>query len=435
MINAMVSLLKKQRPEILNQTLDKFFSTNDNIYEFHDATASGNIHSPTPRFRSRRWEIDLRIVEWNSGYKSIANLLNYLKVRKSSSEETKSTYCTCIHLFCRKLGIDPDVLIGIGANEIERMVDALIRELRDKGRSLLYIRKIVNVIKTFLVVNGFEKDKLKFSAPRLPARYRARPEYVPTPGEALRMAEVARNLRDKLMILLMAFSGLRVSTMLALRYRDVKDELEKGVENICIEVYPEMKEVIPAACKGNIRYYTFTIKEATEILRLYLEERKRILGGIMEDEPLFITNYNQIEKDERRKRCVSRKQVELIVKECAKAAGLKRWREVTPHSLRKTFQSFLRNQPEATRLDIRDQEFLFGHILEGTMDTYYDWGKVDDLREKFSSMFPDPAKAKIGRRRQKIISVGEVDRHIEEGWLVKQVLPDGRIVIEQELWQ
>jgi len=328
--------------------------------------------------------------------------------------------------------VDPDSLVKMSNGKIERMIETVIKELREKDRSLKYIRTVVDAIRTFFRVNGFEgEDELKVAPPSIPPRYRKRREYVPTPGEALKMAEVASSLRNKAMILLMAFSGLRVSTLLALRYQDIKDELEQGIENLRIEVYPEMKDVVSSACKGNIRYYTFTIKEATEALKVYLEERKRIFGRIEDEEPIFNTNYNQIEKEARRTKPLRANTVRRIVKKAARKAGLKRWREVTSHSFRKTFQSFLRNQPETLRMDLRDQEFLFGHILEGSMDTYYDWGKMEELRKKFSRMIPDPSKV-ASRIKQKVIPLEEIEKYLQDGWIVKLALPDGRVIVERE---
>jgi hypothetical protein len=59
---------------------------------------------------------------------------------------------------------------------------------------------------------------------------------------------------------------LRNSTLRAIRYKDVADELEKDYSNITIPVYPEMKDLEPNACKGGIPYYTFTCDEATQAL-------------------------------------------------------------------------------------------------------------------------------------------------------------------------
>ena len=395
-----------------------------------DTTVPLKMSTAKPQCRSiGSWEKALGISGWTSNYRSVDNLLTYLKTRKSGSEATRKSYCSILCRFCARFNVDPDSLAKMPKSRIEQMIETVIKELREKDRSLKYIKTVVEVLKTFFRVNG--GNELKVCPPSIPPRYAKRREYIPTPGEALRMAEAASSLRDKAMILLMAFSGLRVSTLLALRYKDIKDELEQGIENLRIKVYPDMKKVVPNACKGNIRYYTFTIRQATETLKLYLEERKRIFGGIGEDEPLFNTNYNQIEREARRMKPVDANTVRRIVKRVARAAGLKRWREVAPHSLRKTFQSFLRNQPETLRLDIRDQEFLFGHILEGSMDTYYDWGKVEELRKKFSRMIPDPGEV-ASRIKQKVIPLEEIEKYLQDGWIVKLALPDGRVIVERE---
>lgn len=60
-------------------------------------------------------------------------------------------------------------------------------------------------------------------------------------------------------------------------------------------------------------------------------------------------------------------------------AGIEQWRDVTPKCLRKAYESALRNN----RLDPKDQEFLMGHILPGTQDPYYDYTKIEQLREKY----------------------------------------------------
>jgi len=82
-------------------------------------------------------------------------------------------------------------------------------------------------------------------------------------------------------------------------------------------------------------------------------------------------------------------------------------------------------------MDLRDQEFLFGHIMKGSMDNYYDWGKVKELREKFSKMIPDPSKA-TGRTKQKIIPLEDIEKYLQDGWIVKFILPDGRVIVEKE---
>jgi hypothetical protein len=84
---------------------------------------------------------------------------------------------------------------------------------------------------------------------------------------------------------------------------------------------------------------------------------------------------------------LSSRELQEIVKNAAKEAGIKEWKHVTPHSLRKVFESILRSpMKDGGRMDGKDQEFLIGHILPGTQDPYYDWSKIDKLRSEFSKL-------------------------------------------------
>jgi integrase len=71
-----------------------------------------------------------------------------------------------------------------------------------------------------------------------------------------------------------------------------------------------------------------------------------------------------------------------MVKRAAKLADVQQWRDVMPKSLRKAFESALRNN----RLDPKDQEFLMGHILPGIQDPYYDSSETEELRTKYSAV-------------------------------------------------
>ena len=72
--------------------------------------------------------------------------------------------------------------------------------------------------------------------------------------------------------------------------------------------------------------------------------------------------------------------VTRMVKSSAKMAGIREWRAVSPHSLRKAFERALRN----SGLDVKDQEFLMWHILPGSQDTYYDKTKIEEMRGKYA---------------------------------------------------
>lgn len=168
-----------------------------------------------------------------------------------------------------------------------------------------------------------------------------------------------------------------------------------------------MKERVPDACKGRIPYYTFICPEAGEALRAYLKERVEKYGPIGFDEPLFHSQWNQWPSSERAKRRLNRRTIGKIVKNAAKLAGIKQWMHVTPHCLRKAFESVLRSPTvDGGRLDKGTQEFFMGHILPGRQDVYYDKTKIEFHREEYAKL--DFSRSKVKRKvMDKMVSLDD----------------------------
>ena len=263
------------------------------------------------------------------------------------------------------------------------------------------------------MVNGFKGSRtLEVERHYQPSRYRKREEYVPTSNEIYDMSLGARSLRNKSVILAGFTSGLRNSTLRALLYRDVKDEMVRGFEVVKIPVYPEMKKIDAGACKGNIPYYSFMSRESTVALKSYLEERKRTQGSVEDDELLYCADSSNMPMEKKRHTPMLKKSLEALVKNAARNTGLKRWNEVYPHCLRKAFESAIRN----AGLDLKDQEFLMGHILPGTQDTYYDKTKVEDMRHKYArvSFFPEKLVSSEDIRRKQVVDTAKLLGYPEE---------------------
>jgi len=80
----------------------------------------------------------------------------------------------------------------------------------------------------------------------------------------------------------------------------------------------------------------------------------------------------------------------------------------------------------------RAQEFLFGHILPGSQDVYYDRTKVDFHRNEYSKL--DFSVGGVsGRGRDKLIDIGELVRHFEEGWMFVSRVGDGKAVVRRDV--
>lgn len=287
----------------------------------------------------------------------------------------------------------PDDLVTLEKADVEKLIEEFCyHKMESSWKSPRTANTALFSLKTFFKVNGFRGNrKLEIDCFHQSVRERIKPQYIPTLDEAQRMADVAGSLRNRAIILFLCSAGLRNSTLRALQYGAVKEELEKGVTNLLIRVHKGMKKVVNTACKGNTEYVVFTSREATEALKLYLSDRRNRLGELHDNNVLFCAEYNRVPRKERATKPISSRELQLIVKEAARKAGLKEWKDVFPHCLRKTFDSVSRTCfADGERLDVKTQEFFIGHILGGSMDTYFDKTKIEDLRKEYAKLIFRP---------------------------------------------
>lgn len=366
---------------------------------------------------------------WKSGLPSVQNLLDHL-ARYTSSESSREIYLNVLKRFCEWSGYDPEKLVRLAKKAVEKLVQGYVDELAKKDRSKAYINSLIKRLRTFFRVNGYVRGKeLTIRAYHVPARYRKIPEYIPTKSEVHAMADAAGSRRNRALILTLWSSGLRVSTLCALNFSDVETELANGEPYIIIRVYPEMKRRVADACKGQISYYTFLCPEAGLALRTYLIEREEKYGKIRSEDPLFYSDWTLWNREERSSKRLGRRGVGLIIKKVARLAGIPQWTYVTPHCLRKAFESVLRSPTvDSGRMDKATQEFLFGHILPGSQDPYYDRTKVDFHREEYAKL--DFSRSGMSRKMiDKLIDVLELEKYLSEGWLFVAKISDDKSIV------
>jgi integrase len=333
----------------------------------------------------------LKVDGWTSEYTSINLLLRHLS-RKCRSEASRTAYLRRVYSLCVSTRLSPDELVKLPKNKIEKLVQEHADKYNDGEHSVRYANNVIQLLRTFFRVNGFKGAKaLEIETYYTPSRYRKRAEHVPRKHEIYVMADSTCSLRDRALILTLYSSGVRNSTLRALLYKDVEHELAQNIDNIMIPVYPEMKLVDPNACKNNIPYYAFICDEATQAIKLQLHEREEKYGKILSYEPLFASDYNQIPREERGSTAMSARQLQHVVKQAALRAAITDWQHVTPHSLRKAFETILHSELiDGGRLDPKIQDFFMGHILPGSQDAYFDQTNVEQLRAEY-------AKLKFGR--------------------------------------
>ena len=324
---------------------------------------------------------------WSSDILCISILLRHLS-RCSKSISTRRNYLQQIRSFCLWTSLRPCDLVQLTKERAETLVQQYADTYNNKNYSRRTANNVLTVLRTFFEVNGYKgQNKLDIEHYYTPKRYRKTNERVPRRHEIYIMADSAISLRNRAIILTLFSSGLRNSTLRAIRYKDVKEELIKGITNIKIPVYPEMKDVDSNACKYSLPYYTFICEEATEAIKLYLKERADKYGLINDEDPLFASEYNQLEKSNRSSKFLTSRQIQKIIKTTAKLSGLDDWLDVKPHSLKKSFESVIRSEThDGNRLDPKVQDFLMGHALMGSQDYYFDYTMVEEIRLEYSKL-------------------------------------------------
>ncbi len=324
---------------------------------------------------------------WSSDYLPVNILLRHLG-RKSRSTSTRKNYLHHIRSFCLWATMKPDELMQLPTKKIEELVQQFADTYNTPQYSRRTANNVITILRTFFEVNGYRgMNALNVEGYYTPKRYRKTNEYIPQKHEIYSMADNTKSLRDRSIIFTIYSSGLRNSTLRALRYKDIKKELLQGLSIIRIPVYPEMKAVDPDACKNNLPYYTFICEEAVDAIRLYLQERTEKYGPIQDDDPLFASDCRRIEKEFRSAKMLTSSQIQNIVKLSAKNSGIERWKDVKPHCLRKANESVLHGETvDGNHIDPKVQDFLIGHILEACKDNYFDDTCIETLRMEYSKL-------------------------------------------------
>jgi integrase len=225
----------------------------------------------------------------------------------------------------------------------------------ENGMAPATVYNMVKSIQFFFRLNG-----VGFRMPYRRSRWGMYEERAPTPEELQKIISVA-DVRGKAIIASMAVGGFRNATLVQLKYRHVKLDLEKG--RMPIHVHVE-----PAITKGKRHDYdTFLNKEASEYLKAYLDARK---NGAMGLPPERFHDESPLISSCRETKPLVPETIHDIVNALYIKAGIltanpkiKRY-DLRAHSLRKFFLT----QMVSLGVERDYVEYMMGH----TLSTYHD---------------------------------------------------------------
>jgi site-specific recombinase XerD len=316
--------------------------------------------------------------------KSLLKLARHFLRYLSASHRSCMLYSVYVKKYASWLGYSPDLIIAdikpIGAipdplkvqNHCGFLNDYLA-ELQDQGLRPSSVNNCIKTVKTFYHVNGIE---VKLSQPlKKKVTYKDR---APKPEELFTMLDLAAT-REAFIVAAIATGGFREGTFSKLKYRRVKEDLEAN--KIPIHIHVEA-----SITKGKYHDYdTFINAEASTLLKLYIQDRKRVNRNIppeeiTDDAPLIRNSH-----DSDKVSGVSEKTIRKIVHGLAVKANVAKklpdsWMySVRTHSLRK----FFRTQMSSVKIDTEIVQYMMGH----TIDVYEDVQSlgIETLRNMYSS--------------------------------------------------
>jgi hypothetical protein len=299
---------------------------------------------------------------------SVLELAKHLLRHRTASQGTLYQYIYGIYRFCKWTNTQPDQLIKACQDQdgdpnpkalakYSRLLDDFVGELQAEDLAPGTISNHAKSVKALFRSNHLRLE-LDYSLPKRTI-YKDR---APTPEEIALIIDVA-DIRTKVLVSMLALGGFRSGTLVKLRYRHVRRDLERGVTPIHVHVEAEIT-------KGKYHDYdTFLGTEAADYLRTYLQARRigteKIPPEIIHDETPLIRNAQC-----RIPISITPTAVHKLIHDLYTKASLipqktvGRRYDLRVHSIRK----FFRTQLAALGVQTDYIEYMMGH----TISTYHD---------------------------------------------------------------
>lgn len=299
---------------------------------------------------------------------SMMELAKHLLIHRTGSRATLCNYVYSVHSFCRWLNTSPDKLLAEcqdqdeapvpkGIAKARRLLADFAADLQAKNHlAPATVHHMMSHIQSWFRINCVDL-KLLYRI----SKWALYEERAPSLEELQKILNVA-DLREKVIITVLATGGFRRDTLAKLQYRHVKRDLERHVFPIHVHVEAEITK------SKHHDYDTFLCQEASEYLEAYLEARRkgwerRPLEQITDQSPLICT-VNDKPKP------LTSSYISDLIRWLYVKAGLidnsssNRRYKLRTHSLRK----FFRTQLAFLGVDRDYIEYMIGHKISSYFD-------------------------------------------------------------------
>jgi integrase/recombinase XerD len=393
--------------------------------------------------------------QWAKQYKSVQKLFEKLSAKKSGSKATERTYSRSLMLWHEFSSLTPDETVAKWENEAKAdlsqalqdwddKLDAFVNWLvKTKGFTKGVSSGIHASVKSLIKYNS--RIKLSIGTPPVGVVESLKPITI---EEFKRLYSVA-NLQQRWILAGLKDSGMSREDFIELTYGDIRADFERGENFIHISAVRR---------KESVKYDTFLGPNAVEILRTYLEVRKR-RGEVISDKSFLTVGDTQ-------------PYPQLAINSLTKTllrVGQRVGISASPHRLRKTFETYMALTvrhpiilkywmghklnvsdveakyiipPVAEQLKLYQEAYRNLDISAQTVED-----RVKELEKFKETLTPEQlenakrlglVRSRIkkkqdcedGQHCQKIVSEAELAKFLEDGWKVSAVLPSGKIVID-----
>jgi len=299
-----------------------------------------------------------------------------------------------VSVLCRVAGVSPSELVerirgGDGCDDVWKRFFAYLKE---RGYTGVTANRLLTGIRGFLkyfdVSSNVDWDRVNELKRRVFGAGVKRNIFARLEGEVTKdmirriLLDACKSNRDRVLILVMATSGISFGDALKLRIGNFENLWEEK----------ECYRLDYVRSKTGIKVTTFITRECRDRILMYLDERQKSGEIITSDSPLFANKLGA-------KEALKRSNAIKILRRIFDAAGLnevvgvdahgeKRYK-YHPHLLRKYFRTALRN----AKVDRIYAEAMMGHDIDAMfgVEMVYDKQakKPDVLREQYIKALPE----------------------------------------------
>jgi len=329
-------------------------------------------------------------------------------------QSTKRNYVSAIMRFCEFGGITPKEFQLMDRKQARDLAWNYVKTLRDRPS---VANLTMSAIKSFY--RNHDGEALPFDSNRGGKHYfnnlrrkKAAYEHVPTKKGVYEIADMASNLRDRAIILVLFQSGIRVNAICRLTYGMVRRQLQENKVPLRLRITDEIDTKLRSY---KIDFYdTFLQKEAIEALKKYCELKHR---NSSDDTPLFLSKTWKPMNPT------------LILgnfKKAARKSGLNK-KTIWTHTIRKSFKRVVRHAP----IDDDDfKEAIMGHVIPGSRENYFSRNNTEEVEAEYMKI--DFSREGKGADLEPL-EKGLVEQTLETRELKEQVKTAGQIT--DKLWE